>query len=318
MTEQEDWTYVVIIPSSGRSETLLARAIRSAASQSPPPTKIYVVDDSSNQNLDVDQLEGANNVQMIRSGGAVGGGAARNLAIRDHLASFSGDEKHAFVFFLDDDDEWLEGKVSTQFDAIRNVAVNIDVVASLFKTHHNVTSSKQPNSSLLKDELLLSNCRVSPSTIGITVAAMRALGGFNETLQAWQGRDLFIRMYLDGMNVLRVNDVLVFQDQSHGLNRISDSAERRHKAARIVLDNHRPRLGAYAPYLDWRLGHVHTSGVRRIIAAWTRGLPRALRIGRPAILDWGQLQFIVLRDLAFRARLAVRNELSRSNVNEES
>ena len=103
----------VVIPSVMRPH--LESAIRSVVAQSnAPDLEVIVVFD-----LDPDQVS-ASTLQRVRSladvveftGGGRGAPFARNLGV----ARATGD----FVAFLDDDDEWLPSKLSTQLSALRS------------------------------------------------------------------------------------------------------------------------------------------------------------------------------------------------------
>jgi len=91
----------VVIPTIGRPS--LAPAVRSAAAQAGHDVEILVVFDTADLPRDLDL--GAATTTLCTGGGA-GGGAARNLGV----AAAQGE----FIAFLDDDDEWLPGKLDAQ------------------------------------------------------------------------------------------------------------------------------------------------------------------------------------------------------------
>jgi hypothetical protein len=71
-------------------------------------------------------------------------------------------------------------------------------------------------------DILFDNCGMSPSTLGINFASVLAIESFNEELKVWHGRDLFIRIYLSKMVVMKNMGAMVFQNQSHQFGRVSD------------------------------------------------------------------------------------------------
>jgi glycosyltransferase involved in cell wall biosynthesis len=95
---------MVIIPTIGRAS--LKRAIISAQNQSEVDIEILVIDDSSQQNVKV-----PNGVKILRSGGSLGPGFSRNLALKEINSDF--------VAFLDDDDSWFSHKCIFQIEFMR-------------------------------------------------------------------------------------------------------------------------------------------------------------------------------------------------------
>ncbi len=96
--------YAVVIPTRDRPG-LLERALRSVARQTVQPNEVWVVDDGSalvGERVAASGLRPA----YIRLDPPSGAGAARNAAL-DRV-------DQAYLAFLDDDDEWLPGKMAAQ------------------------------------------------------------------------------------------------------------------------------------------------------------------------------------------------------------
>jgi glycosyltransferase involved in cell wall biosynthesis len=98
-------TYTAIIPTRNRP-VLLQRALRSVFRQTFPATQILIVDDGSDDPITLPaELQDAR-VTIVRHERPQGGPTSRNLGLA--LAT------EPFVAFLDDDDEWLSGKMALQ------------------------------------------------------------------------------------------------------------------------------------------------------------------------------------------------------------
>ncbi len=85
----------VVIPTLGRKT--LCNALDSISNQTLKPISVFVVDDSLEQNVDLELYHGL--TTLIRTGGGKGQSVARNLGMKK--------SKSKFIAFLDDDDIWL-------------------------------------------------------------------------------------------------------------------------------------------------------------------------------------------------------------------
>jgi glycosyltransferase involved in cell wall biosynthesis len=94
----------VVIPTIGRST--LAAAVRSALTQAPAPAEVIVVVDGADDTAVRGALTGLPGVTVLSTGGGRGPSVARMLGARRATSSL--------VAFLDDDDEWLPGKLAAQ------------------------------------------------------------------------------------------------------------------------------------------------------------------------------------------------------------
>src|SRR5271170_6897388 len=102
-----------VIPTRGRAE-LLRRAVCSALAQTLREIEVVVVIDGADPatNLVVEELARQDpRVRQITLSASVGGSDARNRGV-DAAAG-------EWIAFLDDDDEWLPGKLQAQLDAVR-------------------------------------------------------------------------------------------------------------------------------------------------------------------------------------------------------
>jgi glycosyltransferase involved in cell wall biosynthesis len=99
----------VVIPTIGRPS--LGAAVASAHRQEGHDVEVVVVFDTETVPVDASSISGP--VRFLCTGGGRGGGAARNLGV----AASTGD----YLAFLDDDDEWLPGKLDHQLAAATEI-----------------------------------------------------------------------------------------------------------------------------------------------------------------------------------------------------
>lgn len=115
--------YVVVIPTRNRYELAL-RAIRSAFAQTAPPEEVFVVDDAStDRRYDwLAEIVADARLTVFRRpvcsqeehGTTYAIGAVRNVALQHvQRIGFRG-----WVAFVDDDDEWMPGKMARQFELL--------------------------------------------------------------------------------------------------------------------------------------------------------------------------------------------------------
>ncbi|GHF36009.1 glycosyltransferase involved in cell wall biosynthesis [Deinococcus metalli] len=98
----------VVIPTRGRPELLLSRALRTALAQTLAAIEvIVVVDGPDTATLDALHSVTDPRVRVLAQPAAVGGSEARNIGVRAARA--------AWIALLDDDDEWLPHKLEQQW-----------------------------------------------------------------------------------------------------------------------------------------------------------------------------------------------------------
>lgn len=234
-----------VIPTRNRA-LLLSRALESVARQSYPNLALIVVDDASTDGT-VDVVQGfaerlgEEKVRYIRNSRPRGAAGSRNIGIRA--------ADGPYVAFLDDDDEWLPDKVEAQMSHVSEyplVGTRIRIIRSGPTGGGRVRALKRwfqrevesAFTILSADDLLVSNCGISPSSMVASTDKVRGLGGFDETLSANQGRDFLLRFALEFGPVLRVNRRLVRQHQDHDFGRISERGGRRFEAMETVHERY--------------------------------------------------------------------------------
>jgi glycosyltransferase involved in cell wall biosynthesis len=102
----DDTSLAVIIPTLGRST--LGAAVISAVTQDPSPIEVIIVVDGPDAAVVPAVIVSLPQVRVIVTGGGRGPSGARMDGVRASTSSV--------VAFLDDDDEWLPGKLRAQLD----------------------------------------------------------------------------------------------------------------------------------------------------------------------------------------------------------
>lgn len=105
----DDSSLTVIIPTLGRST--LGTAVMSAVTQDPSPVEVIIVVDGPDAAVVPADIFSLPQVRVVVTGGGRGPSGARMDGVRASTSSL--------VAFLDDDDEWLPGKLSAQLKLFR-------------------------------------------------------------------------------------------------------------------------------------------------------------------------------------------------------
>jgi glycosyltransferase involved in cell wall biosynthesis len=141
--------YAVVVPTLGRPT--LAAAVLSTITQHPRPREIVVVVDGTDPAVVPDYLTDFPEMRVLTTGGSRGPSTARMMGVAVCRAPL--------VAFLDDDDEWLPGKMAAQlelFSALRAHAPYPVVSCRAYLTYHGrVTSQIGPTEPLRDGETLL-------------------------------------------------------------------------------------------------------------------------------------------------------------------
>lgn len=242
--------YSVIVPSSGRDISLILSCLKSIKSQTIAAHKIYLVDDSKDQWIKAKDI--LPDIVILKTGGEKRGGVARNIGISEAISELDSDD---YIFFLDDDDKWHPKKIQKQLEIVKANNGNVEVIGSGYSCF----ADKYKLSDKVVDvskQIIFENCGMSPSTLGIKVAALISMGGFTPGLKAWVGRDFFIKIYLHDFKVLKDMSQLVYQNQSHEYGRVSDQRAVRYKTMYRVLSSYEKELPYKSKYMKMMVDRV--------------------------------------------------------------
>jgi glycosyltransferase involved in cell wall biosynthesis len=186
----------VVIPTYKRPAEVL-RAVKSVLAQDYPDMEILVVDDnppeSEYRRKTEAALEGLDpRIVHIRNAASLGGAGARNAGIQAARGKFSA--------FLDDDDEWLPGKLNKQMALFETLPENVCGVDTGFYEIDERKGTKKVVLPELRgrifDDLLVKHRGRAPklSSLVCRTAALREAGMFDPALPSRQDLDLYLRL----------------------------------------------------------------------------------------------------------------------------
>jgi glycosyltransferase involved in cell wall biosynthesis len=249
----------IVITTHDRPE-LVQRALRSALAQTVENVEVLVVDDGSDPPF-VSEVSD-DRVHSIRRDRARGPSAARNAG----LAAARG----AWVTFLDDDDELAPDMVERSVGAamgselpapvaVMSSVVVIDGEGTQLATHH--------PSTFTRGEHYLFEGRGGAGRVANSIVAptevVRAIGGFDEQLAAFQHDDFGLRLNA-AASILGVDDPL-YRMSTHSQTRVSSGLDSITKDMERTLAKHadlfRRHPATHASYMA-TLGLYHLKAGR--------------------------------------------------------
>jgi len=184
----------VVIPTYNSALTVVA-AVESALNQTHSETQVIVIDDGSTDDTARRLVPYLEKIQYLVQEN-VGRSAARNRGIRA--------ANGRYVAFLDSDDWWLPRKVeilAAVLDANPRVGLVYSscflVQATGAQAPQRYAATQDDHGSYVFEELAMRNFIGSPSNVMIRSDVVQAVGGFDETLHAYEDWDLYLRIAAD-------------------------------------------------------------------------------------------------------------------------
>lgn len=236
----------VVIPTYKRSHTV-TRAIDSVLRQTHKHLTIIVVDDNGKGTPE--QLETEARLRPYIHRGCVnylvqprnlGANAARNAGVRA--------SEGEFVAFLDDDDEWLEEKLSRQlcvFESDDQIGVVYTKVLIKYDDLNLQYTTNPRARGDIHDDLLIENCVGTPASALIKREAL-VDNLLDETLPARQDYDLWLRLSRTWKFEV-IDDVLAIVHARNTTSRISADVSNYVRAIEIIERKYASELGTLPP-----------------------------------------------------------------------
>ena len=222
-------SYCVIIPSHKRVE-MLKRALESVYQQTLLPDAIYLVIDEPENVEKYTFLEKFDErIRVSFTGGGCGGAKARNIGLDQSTEEF--------VFFLDDDDEWMATKIEKQIalldarpDAVGVTCGRTELIAGKLKHVAVITDESRLNRRVRAE-----NLTGSFSQFGFRRAALPDIRLVDE-LSSAQDFEFYMRL-TDHGRIVVVPECLILYYR-HGEGCVTGSLRNKISAYRLINQLH--------------------------------------------------------------------------------
>ena len=255
----------VVIATRNRCQYLV-QALQSALLQEQVSLEVVVVDDASSDTTAeyLGQVSDGR-VRVIHHAQAVGVSEARNSGINA--------ARRPWIAFLDDDDLWAPTKLAEQLAAVRRTGASWSYTGVAYFTD-GVRTARIARRVAPLQGVLQSNPTPTPSSVIVSRAVLRAVGGFDPELTLMADWDLWIRVTQFGAPAIVAQPLVGYR---HHLDQMSASGrqaretvghERRYMMVkhRELLRHERFPLGGRDFWL-WRAGVCRSAGLRIRAAA---------------------------------------------------
>ena len=193
-------TVAVLVATAHRTDTLTQRVLPSIESQSRPPWRAVVVDDSGSdaaaertERLVREQPPGGIVTDFLRNRRTKGEAGARNSGL-DHLLRMCDDPERLYVAILDDDDRWEPHHLEHCLAAAEGR--DLDMVAASFQRIEERAAPRLvvPPRSLDVASLLVGDPGIQGSNLVCRLSVLLEAGLYDEWLPSCTDRDLCIRI----------------------------------------------------------------------------------------------------------------------------
>ncbi len=284
----------VVIPTFNRAH-LIERAIASIEGQILAPLEIIVVDDCSADDTP-DRINkiprGQIRLVYVRLDVNRGGGAARNAGIQ----RAEGD----WIAFLDSDDEWASGHLSTLLSAAKNGGGDVVVASSVLVREKNsiVPKRRYPTIGSVDEKLhyVLSSGQAFQTSALLVPSHLAKRFLFDPSLRRHQDWDLLFRMIEQGVHLQLLPDATAIYHLADGNISISKSLT----PSLRFLARHRRSMSrkSVARFLALEVARRKPSHVVAVFS----------------ILKAAFIRGMTLRELAYHVRARIRFALSAKQI----
>ncbi len=227
-------SYAVIIPSYNRPE-MLKRSLASVFAQTMLPSKIHLVIDEPEDGEKYAFLGDYSHVLDVTfSGGGCGGAKARNLGL-DRVKDVD------YVFFLDDDDEWLPEKSEKQIALLERRPAAVGVTCACYRCSGDARSLVSRDEKQINRYVKLWNFTGGFSCFGFRWnEATKGLRLRGELMSA-QDFEFYMRIALEGVIVSVSEPLILFY--AHDGPRISGNRLKKKQSYERILQMNRNIFG---------------------------------------------------------------------------
>ena len=224
----------VVVPTYMRIEMLL-RALRSILNQEFQDYECLVINDDPTSKLEVDRLVAKLNdsrLRVIHNSTNKGGNFCRNLGVKE--------SKGKIIAFLDDDDEWMPGKLAAHYQKHLDQAAACIIYSNTLKHFPN---GKYPDLAIEKVlppdvHSAIGEMKFNMLTSSVTLSreCLTSNDGFDESLPSMQDWDLWFRLSRN-FPFVHLNAPLV-RYYEHEDERVSRNYDKRLRALELVCQKH--------------------------------------------------------------------------------
>ena len=190
----------IVIPTYKRPENL-ARAIESVINQDYPDIELIVVSDNEGDSPDADESASTvrsisakytkSNIKFIQHRVNRNGSAARNTGFLQSTGEF--------ICFLDDDDVYLDGRISNSIQALKDAPISVGAVYCGFLGWNSpqLDDSRFKTGDLTREILFLDYKAhyLHTNTATYRASAISSLNGFDETFRRHQDLEFNLRFF---------------------------------------------------------------------------------------------------------------------------
>jgi glycosyltransferase involved in cell wall biosynthesis len=227
-----------------RRPALAKRAIASLVAQTYRPLEMIVVEDGEDSGL-AKWLKRYADIQYLRLPENRGVAAARNAA----LAVAQGE----YIAYLDDDDIWKPERIARGVDRLgalseearRQVAVVEVGLEAHFPGREMIAIGHPANRGPLRLSILRSGIVSLSSAHLFLVAALRGVGGFDETLLSSLDDDVWMTLAAAGWSAEVMDEGLVMTMENPGRPRLTGNPEERIENVRAFLCKWHPTFAEW-------------------------------------------------------------------------
>lgn len=232
---------VSIVITTCRRPVYALRSLKSALAQDYQNKKIYIIEDGpeaeAKRKIDALNLKDVFHMAHTRNQGLA---AARNTGIK----CSDGD----YIAFLDDDDEWMDNKISEQVELALQADENCGCIycaAEIVDENGNKLGENRPKlRGAIKQEIRRIGLHTIPSSCLFKREVLVNIGGYDESLKSHIDHDIWMNLAKNNYHCDFSNKILV-KAYEHGETRLTNNVASRIESTCQFCAKWRPELSAW-------------------------------------------------------------------------